>query len=130
MRHLDTNIVIAYLNGNHIVADRLKAHLPDVGMSTLVLAELRYGARASSKVSENLARLEQFVTIIDLVEFDQASADIYSQIRLELRRKGRPTGEMDLLIASVAMANKAILVTNNTKHFAQIDGLMLEDWLI
>ncbi len=44
MHHLDTNIIIAYLNGNQKVAERLKAHLPELAMSSLVLAELRYGA--------------------------------------------------------------------------------------
>ena len=69
------------------------------------------------------------MAVVNLVAFDRASADSYSHIRLALRRRGRPTGEMDLLIASIAMANNAILVTNNTKHFKQIDNLILEDWL-
>jgi tRNA(fMet)-specific endonuclease VapC len=129
MRHLDTNIIIAYLNGNQKVAERLKAHLPELAMSSLVLAESRYGARASAKASENLQRLEQFLQIVSVVDFDQASADSYSQLRLALRRKGRPTGEMDLLIASIAIAHQAILVTHNTKHFNQIEGLVVEDWL-
>ena len=129
MRHLDTNIIIAYLNGNQKVAERLKAHLPEIAVSSLVLAELRYGARASARASENLQRLEQFLQIVSVVDFDQASADSYSHLRLDLRCKGRPTGEMDLLIASVAVAHQAILVTHNTKHFSQIEGLAVEDWL-
>ena len=59
MHHLDTNIIIAYRNGNQTVANYLKMHLPDVALSTLVLAELRYGARAA----ENLQRLEQLLQI-------------------------------------------------------------------
>ena len=47
MRHLDTNTVIAYLNGNQVVAARLKLYVPDIAASTLVLAELLYGALAS-----------------------------------------------------------------------------------
>ena len=61
MWHLDTNIVIAFLNGNQAVATQLKAHLPDVAISSMVLAELLYGARASARAPENLARLRQFL---------------------------------------------------------------------
>ena len=129
MRHLDTNIVIAYLNGNRTVATQLKAYQPEVAISSLVFAELLYGARASARVAENLARLEQFLQIVEVADFDQASAEAYSRVRLALRQKGRPTGEIDTLIAAVALANEAVLVTHNTKHFENIEELSLEDWL-
>lgn len=54
MRHLDTCIVIAYLNGNQAIAEKLKSHLPDVAISSVVLGELLYGAGASARSSENL----------------------------------------------------------------------------
>lgn len=129
MRHLDTNIVIAYLTGNQTVAEHIKDFLPEVAISSLVLAELRFGARASVRTDENLERLDQFLQIVEVVDFDDASADAYSRIRLSLRRMGRPTGEMDLLIASVTLAHNAILITHNTKHFENIEGLNIEDWL-
>lgn len=129
MRHLDTNIVVAFLNGNKVVATKLKAHLPDVAISSLVLAELLYGARASARAEENIKSLKQFLQIVAIADFDQPSAEAYSQIRLSLRQKGRPTGEIDTLIAANAVANNAVLVTHNTKHFENIDGLPLENWL-
>lgn len=130
MRHLDTNIVIAYLTGNQTVARYFKDHLPEVAISSLVLAELRFGARASARTNENLERLDQLLQIVEVADFDDASADAYSRIRLSLRQMGRPTGEMDMLIASVALANDAILITHNTRHFENIEGLTIEDWLI
>lgn len=129
MRHLDTNIVIAYLTGNQTVAGQLKDHLPEVAISSMVLAELRFGARASARTDENLERLDQFLQIVEVADFDDASADAYSRVRLSLRQMGRPTGEMDMLIAAVALANDAILITHNTKHFENVEGLVLEDWL-
>lgn len=129
MRHLDTNIVIAYLTGNQTVAGQLKDHLPEVAICSLVLAELRFGARASARTDENLERLDQFLQIVEVADFDDASADTYSRLRLSLRQMGRPTGEMDMLIAAVALANDAILITHNIKHFENIEGLVLEDWL-
>lgn len=130
MRHLDTNIVIAYLTGNKNVASQLKDYLPEVAISSPVLAELRFGALASTRTNENIERLNQFLQIVEIADFDDASADAYSRIRLSLRQKGRPTGEMDMLIAAVALANDAVLVTHNTKHFENVEGLVLEDWLV
>ncbi|QTA85100.1 PIN domain-containing protein [Desulfonema magnum] len=129
MRHLDTCIVIAYLNGNQAVAEKLKSHLPDVAISSLVLGELLYGARASARSTENLRNLNAFAQLVDIIDFNQASADSYSRIRLSLRRKGRPSGETDMLIAAIAVADNAIFVTDNTKHFQHIENLRLENWL-
>lgn len=129
MRHLDTDITIAYLNGNTNVATMLKASLPDVAISSLVLAELLYGARLSNRAAQNLEQLLKLEQMIDVAEFDRASADAYAHLRVGLRQKGKPTGEIDALIAAVAMANGATLVTHNTKHFENIEGLHLEDWL-
>ncbi len=127
--HLDTCVVITYLNGNQKIAEKLKSCLPDVAISSIVLGELLYGARASSRSEQNLELLGQFTTIVDIFNFDEKSADAYSKIRLSLRQKGRPTGEVDSLIASISIANNAILVTDNIKHFRNIDDLITENWL-
>lgn len=130
MRHLDTNVVIAYLNGNVSVAAQIKIHLPQVAVSSLALAELLYGALASARPAENSARVRQFLRAIEVADFDRNAAEAYGHIRLALRRKGRPTGEIDALIAAVALANNAVLVTHNTRHFENSEDLVLEDWLV
>ena len=127
--HLDTNIVIAYLNGNQSIARKIKAALPHVAVSSLVLGELLYGARASQRKDKNLDKVYQLLRVIQVVDFDQASAEQYSHLRVSLRKKGKPTGEVDALVAAIALAHNAILVTDNTKHFQHIDELLLENWL-
>ena len=100
--------------------------LPSVRES---LGELLYGARASQRQDENLAKIYQFLHIVQVVEFNQASAEQYSHIRVSLRHKGRPTSEVDALIAAIAIAHNAILVTDNVKHFQHIEVLTVENWL-
>ena len=129
MHHLDANIVIAYLNGNQDVAARLKDRIPDVSISSIVFAELLYGARLSAKSERNLKKLEEFAQLIGVAPFDRASAEAYARLRLALRTKGRPTGEVDALIAAVALAHQAVFVTHNTRHFESIESLQIEDWL-
>ena len=73
--------------------------------------------------------INDFLKVISVANFDAASADAYGLIRLRLRQKGRPTGEVDALIAAVAIANSATLVTHNTGHFEHIEQLRIADWL-
>jgi len=90
---------------------------------------LLYGARASARSTENLEALRTFVQLINVCEYDRKCADIYSRIRISLRQKGRPSGEADMMIAAIAKADNAILVTDNTKHFKHVEGLELGNWL-
>src|SRR5688572_7006364 len=102
MRHLDSNIVVAYLNGSREIAALIKAHRPDLAMSSVAVAELLYGARNSDRAEKNLASLRALLEFIPVASFDAACAEVYSRARVELRRKGRPAPALDLLIGATA----------------------------
>ena len=125
---LDTNVAIAFFNGNKTVLQRIYADVDRIALSSLVVAELDYGAKASQKAKENLEKLHRFVDIVQVVSFDIECAKIFGTIKSKLRKLGKPTGEMDALIAATAMAHKAVLVTGNRKHFENIEGLKVEIW--
>ena len=61
----------------------------------------------------------RFVEIVRVVPFDFECAKIFGTIKSKLRKLGKPTGEMDALIAATAMVNKATLITTNKKHFEE-----------
>ena len=125
---LDTNVVIAFFNGNKAVLKRIQSEIGRIALSTLVVAELDYGAKASQKAKENIEKLHRFVDIVQVVPFDLESAKIFGTIKSKLRKLGKPTGETDALIAATAMAHKALLVTGNKRHFENIEGLKIESW--
>ena len=125
---LDTNVVIAFFNGNKAVLKRLRAEIDRIALSTLVVAELDYGAKASQKAKENLEKLHRLVDIVRVVPFDLECAKIFGTIKSKLRKLGKPTGEMDALIAATAMSHKGVLVTGNRRHFENIEGLKVEIW--
>lgn len=126
---LDTNICIA-LNNQHAQAlAEFYSKSSQCYISTIVLAELYKGVYCSQKIEQNLNKINQFTSTIIIVGFDQNASKEFGKIQAELRRIGRPTGEIDALIAAVARSRQDILVTNNTRHFENIPNLHLENWL-
>ena len=127
---LDTNVVIAFFNGNKGILERIQAEIDRITLSALVIAELNYGAKASQKAKENLEKLDRFLDIVKVVPFNLECAKIFGTIKSKLRKLGKPTGEMDALIAATAISHKATLITGNRKHFENIEGLKIEIWRI
>ncbi len=127
---LDTNTCIRILNGSSsAVAARLQATSPaEVRLCAIVKAELLYGARNSTRVEANMRLLRRFFGPLASVPFDDRCAEEAAFIRLDLSRSGRPIGPNDLLIAAIARAHDAVLVTNNTREFGRVPGLRVEDW--
>jgi tRNA(fMet)-specific endonuclease VapC len=127
---LDTNVVVAFLNGNDLISQRIRDEIDKITLSTLVIAELDYGAKVSKKSKENLEKLYRFLDVVQIIPFDVECSKIFGTIKSKLRMIGKPTGEVDALIAATAMAHNAILATSNKKHFENIEGLKLEVWQI
>jgi len=125
---LDTNVVIAYLNGNKRISERIQTEIDRIGLSTLVAAELDYGAKASQNAKKNLEKLYKFLDIVQVIPFDLECAKSFGTIKSKLRSIGKPTGEVDALIAATAMVHKAVLVTANKKHYENIGRLKVEVW--
>jgi tRNA(fMet)-specific endonuclease VapC len=127
---LDTNACIRVLNGT---SPPLIAHLQGVSrslvrLSSVVKAELLYGARKSTRMAENLRVLERFFDTIASLPFDDRCAEEYGLLRDELDRAGTPIGPNDLLIAATARAHRAILITHNVREFSRVAELRIEDW--
>ena len=128
---LDTNICAHYLNGDEQVVIRLEAvDIGDCYLSEIVKAEMLYGIAKSAPQRQAVNRqkferfFEQFAGRILLIG---GALEIYGQQKARLRSIGRPTGDFDLLIGCTALAHGLTLVTRNTRHFADLPGLRLEN---
>src|SRR3990167_1680598 len=108
---LDTNACIRILNDSSAsLAGRLRQHDPsDIRLCSVVKAELFYGARRSSRVSENLRLLQRFFAPFICLSFDDRCAEHYGLIRADLERAGTPIGPNDLMIAATARAYDLVL---------------------
>ena len=84
-----------------------------------VNAELWFGARKSARPTATRREIDAFLEPLGVLPFDRAAADAYADIRFALERAGRPIGERDLLIASIASARGLAVVTHNLSEFAR-----------
>jgi len=128
---LDSDILIYFLKGRGDVVAKVLAHPPeDLVTSRINFTELLYGAYNSAKVEKNLKVITSFLESFDILEFDAQSAAIFAKEKARLKKNGTILADMDLMIASIAIANDLILVSNNTKHFRRIKSLKLENWAV
>lgn len=127
---LDTNICIYIIRQQPaaVLQRFLEYEVGDIGISSITLAELRYGVSKSIHQDKNAKALDEFIIPLEVVPFDEAAAHLYGEIRATLERAGTPIGAMDLLIAAHALALEIPLVTNNTREFARIPDLNVINW--
>jgi tRNA(fMet)-specific endonuclease VapC len=128
---LDTNICIYLIKRQYpeIMTKLLNVGFDMVGISTITLAELEYGVANSSRTLESQAALLEFILPFEIIDFGYNAASFYGKIRKELKDKGLPVGDMDMMIAAVAMAHELVVVTNNEKEFRRIADLKIENWV-
>jgi tRNA(fMet)-specific endonuclease VapC len=127
---LDTNICSAHIRRPSGLMHRVVQHSGRLFVPTVVLAELYAWAYHRPDPREFLAAIATFVEYdVQILVFDEASAEQFGKLRVELPRIGVTVSPMDLLIASVALAHDLTLVTHNTADFRNIPNLRLDDWL-
>lgn len=131
---LDTNICIHLMKGDFDLADKVQqVGLRNCFISELTIAELLYGIANSApdRQASNRQKLEKFLRLFPKAR-RLALADVletYAAQKAQLKRIGRLQGEFDMLIGSTALAYGLSLVTRNTRHFADMLGIVLEDWI-
>jgi tRNA(fMet)-specific endonuclease VapC len=122
----DTNIVIAFLNGDRNIEAMLNS-AEAVYLSVIVLGELLYGAMNSKHVDQNIQRVKQFMEQCALLLVNELISFRYSDIKLVLKGIGHPIPENDIWIGATAIHHGLTLCTRDD-HFGFIDGLVLERW--
>ena len=135
---LDTDTLTHLHAGNSNVTDRLKSATDvEVGITVITKVEVLRGRidyliKAESgesllRAQELLFRTEELLSDLLIVPIDRAASIEFD--RLRDISKFRKIGRADLLISSIVLANRATLVTRNLRHFKQIPGLKVENWV-
>ena len=127
---LDTNIVIYVLKRRPVeVLSTFNANASRMAISSITLAELLHGAEKSTRVSENLAAIEDFCSRLEVLPYGPKAAQHYGAIRAALEKLGQPIGVNDMHIAAHARSEGLVLVTNNMGEFARVPALQAENWV-
>jgi tRNA(fMet)-specific endonuclease VapC len=123
---LDTSVAIRFLNGDTTIAERVLV-LPEIVLPMVVVGELLFGAKNSTRPLQNLPRYLEFMEACVVESLDRETAAMYALTRLALKRKGRPIPMNDIWIAAQCLEHGWVLVTDDT-DFDYVDGLLLEHW--
>jgi tRNA(fMet)-specific endonuclease VapC len=123
---LDTNVVVALFAGEEATRARFAGAGPTF-IPSVVLGELVFGAHKSTRVGENLARIEAFIRDVPVIPCDADAARRYGETKARLKEKGKPIPENDIWIAAIGLRHRLTLVTRDD-HFGNVDGLALERW--
>lgn len=118
-----------------VLENRLRAATEQIACTIVSVEEILRGwlalihrqrdVRRQIHAYDRLSQLFKVLGSWDIVRFDERAARLCADFQ---RRRIR-SGTMDLKIASVALANDALLITSNLRDFAQVPGLRCEDWL-
>ncbi len=127
---LDTDIIIYWLNDTYPnIRNKINTIANnEISISSITVAELYFGAYYSSQVGKNIDLLNELISELTILSLDAECGKIFGRIKADLKRKGKIINDSDLFIASIAIANKIRLVTNNDRHFRRIDDLKIENW--
>ena len=127
---LDTNACVDYLTGRYptVVAHIQSSSPEDLCLSSVVVAELRYGADRSVRRRANHARIDVLIDEIECLDFDLRAAATYGRVRAQLEAGGTPIGPNDMLIAAHALSRGFAVVTDNVAEFGRVKGLKVQSW--
>jgi tRNA(fMet)-specific endonuclease VapC len=134
----DTDTVTHLHVGNPNVVENLKkTDDPDIRITVITKIELlrgRFEFLLKASDSEKLARAqrllnqtEELLSQIPVLPIDEKSGIPFE--KLKKIKKWRKIGRADILIASIVLSNNAVLVTRNIRHFKQIPGLSIINWV-
>ncbi len=127
---LDTNIVIYVIKRRPVeVLGLFNENAGRMAISSITLSELFHGAEKSARIAQNLAVVEEFSSLLEVLPYTSRASQHYGAIRAALEKAGRPIGVNDLHIAAHARSEGLTLVTNNLAEFERVPGLLTENWV-
>jgi len=127
---VDTDILSMFLKGQPQVVARFDAylqHYDQINLSLITYYEILSGLKHHD-ATKRLTSFLQFCEANIIIPLTQPAVNISAELYAELRLKGTPVDDIDLLIAGTALAHDMVLATHNVKHFGRITQLQIEDW--
>ena len=119
-----------FFRGNRNVIshfDRYNKEHKNINFSIITYYEI-IGGLKHRDAKKHLSAFLEFALRNNLIPLTEKTAFVSAEVYANLRKKGIPIDDIDILIAGIVLAHDWILVTHNNKHFDRIEGLETEDW--
>ncbi len=128
---LDTNIITAFLKNDSRVVERVSDYLEFFDKLTINIISYYEILRGLKDLGneEKLRKFDNFIQENELVFITKDSIEKAAEIYAYLKKKGNLIEDADILMASTAIVEDLVLITNNLKHFKRVKGLRLDNWL-
>ena len=129
---IDTNICIYIMNDHppEVIQKFREIGVGNIGISSITVSELQYGACKSKQIKKNLKRLDEFLSPFEVLAYGENASNYYGKIRSNLEKQGNVIGPLDMLIAAHALSENLTLITNNEKEFNRVKALKVDNWVI
>jgi predicted nucleic acid-binding protein len=124
---LDTDTISYYLRGSESVKEMFIQNKESLASTTVNYAELVYGLKKRDN-KKYLPQVELMFKNIKVYTFCKKSATMFGTLKADMQKRGEVVADMDLMIASIAIANEEELISNNLTHFSKLEELSVESW--
>ena len=125
---LDTDTISYYLRGVEPLKEKFSQYRHKLASTTVNYSELIYGLKKRDN-KKYLPQVELIFENIKVYDFDKKSAKVFGELKATMQKKGVVVADMDLMIASIVIANGERLISNNLGHFSKIEDLEVESWV-
>lgn len=127
---LDTCVVSDFIKNEPNTVKKIQSVSPkDVLISSITVMEIMYGLALNPERTKSIKdAIQNFLEVVKIINFTREDAEHTAKIRAQLKKKGTPIGDYDLLLAGTADYRKLILVSSNMKEFNRIETLLLQNW--
>lgn len=117
-------------SNDHVLKRLQTIPVSDACISVITKSELLYGIEASARRHQDETALKAFLRYAEVLDFPDEASQHYARIRADLKRGGKMIGANDLFIAAHARSLGLTLVSNNTREFARVRDLEMENWTV
>jgi tRNA(fMet)-specific endonuclease VapC len=122
---LDTNIIIGLFNSDINILAQIASN--EIAIPVFTVGEPYFGAYKSSKIQQNIQRIEELVEKLNIIQSSELTGLHYGKIKSSLKAIGKPIPENDIWISALAIEKSFTLVTRD-KHFENVEELKIETW--
>jgi predicted nucleic acid-binding protein len=126
---IDTDISSYYLRGKYNLLNIfIQKGISDIRISAVSVAELEVLPHKNPASKINFSSIAAFSQKLGVLNVDNKTWRLFSKLKADTQKTGTKKGDLDLLIASIALQHSLILITNNVSHYK--DLVAVENWIV